>query len=276
MNNPTVGAWLATNTKLLEAANIRSARLDCVILLEQRLPHNRAQILAHLDDPLTDEQLQKLTNDIALRLQHKPVQYIVGFSEFYGRNFFVSEDVLVPRPESEGIISLLKLVPAPATIIDVGTGSGCLAITAKLELPNARVIALDIDDACLEIAQQNANQLGAKVETYRSDLLAELNLNSLPQPITLLANLPYVPTTLPVNAAATHEPKHALFGGHDGLDLYRRLFAAIRDDAAQPPQQLITEALTSQHAALAKLAEAHGYACTKQEGLAQLFEPVTS
>src|SRR5690554_5632813 len=123
-HNPSIGEWIKLNTQRIKDAGIRSARLDCLILLEQRLPRNRASMLAHLDDELTDEQLKKLNNDILLRIQHIPTPYITGSSEFYGRQFSVSDAVLVPRPETEDMITLLKTLPVPKTIIDVGTGTG--------------------------------------------------------------------------------------------------------------------------------------------------------
>lgn len=266
----TVGEWLALNTKRLESAGIRSARLDCFILLEQRVSHGRASILAHLNDVLTDEVLVKLNNDISLRLQHKPVSYITGVKEFYGRQFIVSEHVLVPRPESESIITLLKTLPVAGTIIDVGCGSGCLAITAKLENPESRVLGIDIDAKCLTVASQNAQDLQADVTFVKSDLLANFSTNKYPTPIYIVANLPYVPNLMKVNKPAKHEPSLALYGGPDGLDLYRCLFKQL-DTLPLKPLAIITESLTTQHHTVAKLARDYNYILHKSDGLAQLF-----
>ena len=274
-SKPTIGEWLRANTKRLEAASISSARLDCLILLEQRLPSNRAHMLAHLDDVLTDDVLVKLHNDIELRLQHKPVQYLTGFSEFYGRQFIVSDAVLVPRPETEDIITLLKTMPAPKTIIDVGTGSGCLAITAKLELPTAKVYALDIDEKCLEITQQNATKLGADIELLQSNLLASLSPRPYPlDPIVILANLPYVPESEEVNEAAKHEPALALYGGPDGLNPYRKLWKQIDQLDNRPSAVICESSPLIQHEALAEIAKHHGYTLQATQGLQQLFVPL--
>jgi release factor glutamine methyltransferase len=270
--NPTVGQWLLLNTKQLSEAGIRSARLDCVILLEHRLNLGRASILAHLDDTLTDEVLKKLTNDIALRVQHKPIQYITGYTEFYGRKFFVSENVLVPRPESESIISLLKLLPnnSLSTIIDIGTGSGCLAITAKLEFPKTEVIAIDIDSECLDVTQANASKLGAKIATLESNLTENLPALSPDVPIIIIANLPYVPDDMTVNKAATHEPARALYGGEHGLDLYEQMWTQF--GGIQPrPYAVICESLEIQHQKMSDLAARQGFTLKQTDGLVQLF-----
>ena len=268
VNNHTVGEWLATNTKLLEQAGIRSARLDCFILLEQRLPHDRAKILAHLDAELTDEIRKQLDSDIQLRLQHIPTQYIIGYGEFYGRQFIVSPDVLVPRPESESLISLLKTLPTPATIVDVGTGSGCLAVTAKLEHPDSRVIGLDIAERALSVARQNADKHTAAVEFVHSDLLASLPATEAPT--ILLANLPYVPQSMTINEPAKHEPTIALFSGADGLDAYRTMWQQITTLPTQPTA-VLCESLESQHHSLAVIARAAGYSLEQTDGLAQVF-----
>jgi len=158
------------------------------------------------------------------------------------------------------------------TIIDVGTGSGCLAITAKLECPTLKIMATDISPACLKIAEQNAKMLGAEVTCYQGDLLRSLpsTVYRLP-PTIILANLPYVPDTHPINQAATHEPSMAIFGGSDGLDLYQKLF----EQAAElkfPPIYILTESLPFQHEELVVAAKAHKYKLDQANDLVQCFK----
>ncbi|HSH55450.1 MAG TPA: peptide chain release factor N(5)-glutamine methyltransferase [Candidatus Limnocylindrales bacterium] len=283
----TCDVWFQKHTALLSKAGIGSARLDCLILLEDILHEERAYVLAHLDEPLTPNQLEQLDAQVQRRLQHEPLAYIRGSVEFYGRRFYVNHDVLVPRPESETIISLLleivadqeghTQIPMPTSegyqpvIVDVGTGSGALAITAKLEQPKATVYATDISPACLRTAQQNAETHAATVHCVNGDLLAPLKDTLGPsQNIVLLCNLPYVPDGYEINQAAAHEPKLALFAGKDGLDAYRHLFEQITDMVWRP-KAILTESLSFQHDELCSLAAHHGYQEVKRDGLVQTF-----
>jgi release factor glutamine methyltransferase len=260
------GDWLTSTTKQLQAAGIESARLDCLLLLEDAVEQDRAWILAHLDHSLPPETVAALNNKVAQRAKHVPLAYIRGHVEFFGHDFIVNKHVLVPRPETETMLSLLQTLPEPqrATIIDVGTGSGVLAICAALEFTEAIVLATDIDPHCLDIARRNAAKLGATVEFVAADL-------PIPSPDIILANLPYVPDNYPVNQAATHEPKLALFSGADGLDHYRRLFEQLSPLPSLLPKYILAESLESQHAALATIAAAHGYQLSNSQGLIQVF-----
>lgn len=267
--------WLQEHTKTLQNAGVETARLDCLVLLEDVTGHDRAWLLAHMEHKLTSTQTETLGYYIERRAAHEPLAYIRGTAEFYGRPFAVTSDVIVPRPESEAMIDILltyakdqTLSTEDTTVIDVGTGSGCLAITAALELPEARIIATDVDQACLIQAQRNAQRLGANVTFRRADLLA--GITSVTGRLIVLANLPYVPIGYPINQAAHHEPAKALFGGNDGLDLYRYLFeqAANRTLSAQA---IITESLPEQHSPLVAIATQHGFHVGQSADLAQLF-----
>lgn len=266
----TIGSWLADATNQLSAAGIMTARLDCLVILEDITGLPRASVLAHPEQVLTDAQSASLNTFITQRVQHIPLAYIRGRSEFYGRQFQVNAHVLVPRPESESIIDLLLGLPLPAhpRIADIGTGSGCLGITAQLELPAADASLFDIDEDVLTMAHKNAQSLGAEVTTLRNDLLTGIH-----EPFdVVLANLPYVPDDYPINAAARHEPALALFAGKNGLDEYRRLLSQLSDrPAALTVPYLITESLPEQHDPLAHLAANTGYALSQTQGLAQLF-----
>ena len=264
----TVGEFLVLGTGQFAEAGIETARLDCLILLEDALKIGRPSLLAHPETELRSEQLAHLSRQIKQRAGHTPLAYIRGHAPFYGRDFVVDKHVLVPRPETETIITLFKNLPLPvgARVADIGTGSGCIAITAALESPSAVVAGCDISAQALKIASQNATQLNASIQFYKSDLLANLRDNY----DVLLANLPYVPEHFPVNQAATHEPKLALFSGADGLDAYR-IFWQQAAGLTHKPQFILTESLPAQHHVLAQIARANGYAIEKRDDFVQVF-----
>jgi release factor glutamine methyltransferase len=257
--------FLAEATEQLQKAGIESARLDVLILLEDALNQDRARLLAHPEMELPSGKIAGLRTKIDRRVTHVPLAYIRGEAPFYTRNFIVTEHVLVPRPETEAMITLLGDLPLPARprIADIGTGSGCIGITAALELPGAEVLLCDVDPRALSVARRNAEKLEADVSFHQTDLLA-----GLPPCHVLLANLPYVPTEYPINQAAKREPAIALFAGKDGLDLYRRFFTEIGD---VQPVFILTEALLEQHDSLATIAKAAGYRLVRTDGLCQVF-----
>ena len=189
----TITSWLTTATNTLKQADITSARLDAELILANTLRKNRTYLHAHLDEEIDPRRVDIAEARLSLRLDRVPLAYILGKKEFYGREFDVSPSVLVPRPESEEMINmLLKLAPQdnqPRTLIDVGTGSGCLGITAALELPdNWHIVLSDISPKALSVAEKNAKKLGAKVFTQKQSLL----LGQFEKLDCILANLPYV------------------------------------------------------------------------------------
>jgi release factor glutamine methyltransferase len=162
-------------------------------------------------------------------------------------------------------------VPKKCVIADIGTGSGALAITAALELPNVTVLAVDIDPNCLLVARKNANKYDVAVQFFEGNLLAPLA--NLPVPMLsniILCNLPYVPDEFHINVAAMHEPKLAIFGGTDGLDYYRTLFDQI-NSLDTKPSYILTESLPSQHPALLSIAAQYGYKQQVEDDFIQLF-----
>lgn len=262
----TVGDFLARATIELANADIATARLDCLVLLEDALGLDRATLLAHPERSLSAAQATALDKKCTQRKNHVPLAYIRHKAYFYGRTFYVNQRVLVPRPESEAMIDLLKAcqLPPQPLIADIGTGSGCLGITTVLEIPHARLHAYDIDEGALAIAKQNARTHKVHAQFYHGNLLAT---HGGPYD-AILANLPYVPENYPINKAAGHEPQLALFAGDDGLDLYRIFWKQV---AALQPMYVITESLTEQHAPLRALAEQAHYVQREHNGLAQLF-----
>lgn len=264
--------WLKTATQFLQSKGILTARLDAIILLEDVLQVNRATILAEPEAEIKDGAVSRLQNLLTRRAKHEPLAYIRGKAEFYGRTFKVSDTVLVPRPESEAMIELLKALtkqpnfPTQPKIADVGSGSGNLGITAALELAGSQVTLLEIDNDALEISKQNVVLHSTSVNAIKSDLLSGTSGSF----DVLLCNLPYVPDEYEINLAAGHEPKLALFGGLDGLDLYRQLFAQIFSRVSKP-LYILTEALPEQHQALTELATQNGYQLNKTDDFIQLY-----
>lgn len=268
----TVGDFIASGTEKLTKAGIKTARLDCLLLLEDALHADRASLLAHPEKILPPQTEVKLSTKIVQRASHTPMAYIRGRVMFYGRTFRVTRDVLVPRPESENIITLLKelSLPKKPQIADVGTGSGCLGITAALEIPSSQIWMYDIDAKALAVAKHNASEYHVSAHPAQSDLLKDNHANF----DVILANLPYVPAAYPVNRAAKQEPALALFAGKDGLDLYERFWQQIALQA-EPPTFVIIESLPGQHQSLAKFAASAGYNLTKIDGLVQCFQLVS-
>lgn len=268
-----IEGWLKENISKLKSAGIESARLDCLLLLEHILKRSRVWILAHNDAKLSQSHLLELNTKVIQRISRTPLAYISKTQEFYGRKFYVDENVLIPRPESEAIIELLKELytnNSINTVIDIGTGSGILAITAKLELKDVHVTATDVSNWVLKIAKKNARDLKANIRFTQSDLLDNLPQMPKTRPYVILANLPYVPKNLITSDEITKEPPIALFSGQDGLNHYRRFWQEIKKSKNQP-QAIIIESLKTQHKHLIKLAEDSGYRLGKTLDLAQLF-----
>lgn len=261
--------WLTENTQQLQSAGIATSRLDCLVLLEECIEKNRAYIIAHPEFELDTSHIIALSAQIARRMTHEPLAYIRGKTDFFEHEFVITPRVLEPRPESEAIIELLQQHQPTGTIIDVGCGSGALGITAKLAFPKCTVLLLDIDPQCLQVAQQNSIALHANCTTIQSDLLASLTDNQV-NDATLIANLPYVPDSFPLNKAAMHEPRLAIFGGPDGLDVYRKLFNQISSRNLSP-QALYCESLPSQHEALTMLAGTYNFVQAEESDFIQVF-----
>lgn len=265
------GTWLHDATQILLGSGIETARLDCLVLMEDLLNKNRTHLLAHPEDTLSKEQVKMLNRNIVRRSHHEPLAYIRGHSEFYGRTFLVDKNVLEPRPESETMIEMLLQVALPTRprIADVGTGSGALGITATLELKHAEVDLIDIDRKTLKVAKKNVNMLSVSTNVFQNDLLTNITTEY----DVILANLPYVPDSFHINPAAEAEPRIAIFGGADGLDVYRRLFAQLQKPARKP-RFIFTESLPPQHEKLQAIARVAGYRLVQANDFIQQFQPL--
>ncbi len=255
-------------SKRLEAVGIGSARLDVLILLEDELHKGRAWLLANPGQILQKVALQRLKKRLDRRAKHEPLAYIRGFTEFYGRRYKINHRVLEPRPESEAMIELLKslMLTRGATISDIGTGSGAIGITAALELHNHNVDLFDIDAGALAVAKHNCALHELHLRVVKRDLLRATHKHYE----VILANLPYVPDHWKINEAAAMEPRIAIFGGKDGLDIYRRFFEQLSHFSWRP-KFILTESLPPQHDELTKLATKAGFKQTKSQDFIQLF-----
>ncbi|MEO6513672.1 MAG: HemK/PrmC family methyltransferase [Candidatus Saccharimonadales bacterium] len=262
--------WLKNTEIMLKSHDVPTARLDALVLLEDQLNTNRAHLLAHPEIKLTPVQITVLDEMLARRAAHVPLAYIRGKTEFYGRDFTVNEHVLEPRPESETMITLLKQLSLKQQVklADIGSGSGALGITAALELGLDTVYLHDIDPKTLEVAKKNAEMHNVRVVLLQDNLINNYNADYE----ILLCNLPYVPDSFHINTAATHEPKIAIFGGPDGLDLYREMFVQIANLPFKP-RYILTESLPPQHEELAHIAADAGYQLLQSEDFIQVFSP---
>ena len=217
----TVRTALRQGQQLLEDAKIGEARLTAEVLLMRATGYDRAWLYAHSNDELIEVWWIHYGRYLHQRIQGQPTQYITGRQEFYGREFRVTPDVLIPRPETEHLIEA-ALARSAETILDIGTGSGAIAVTLALET-KARVVATDVSLPALWIAQQNAHTLNARVEFLVCDLGSAFADGSFD---LVVSNPPYIPRrdcASLQSEVGNHEPALALFGGEDGLAIYRRL-----------------------------------------------------
>lgn len=276
----TTSEYLRYATSKLSSNSIDTARLDSLILMEFVLKKDRAKILANPNSKISEMQKKVLNHHLTTRSRHIPIAQIIHKSEFYGRSFYINKNVLVPRPESEVMIDMLKSLifndpitrntqskQKPIYVADVGTGSGALGITAKLECPDIKVDLLDNDPKAINVAKKNVvlNTINANI--IISDLLLSSNKNY----DILLCNLPYVPDDFHINLAASHEPSTAIYGGTDGLDIYRKLFKSL-SNIQHKPLYILSESLPFSHRSLAITAKNARYNLISTNDFVQLFK----
>ena len=213
----------------LESVGIPDARLEAEVMVMTVMRMTRQNIFAEQETQVPPNVADELAGIVAQRLERVPLAYILGHREFYGINVVVTPDVLIPRPETEGMVehtlfmALMGMETRELTIADVGTGSGAIAVNLAIHLPAARIYAVDISEPALDVAAWNirAHAVADRVRLGHGDLL-----EPLPEPVNLIvANLPYIPTDrIPtLQPEVQREPAQALDGGSDGLDLVRRL-----------------------------------------------------
>jgi release factor glutamine methyltransferase len=215
----------------LEAAGIPDARLEAEVLVMNVMRLARQSIFSEQETDVSGQQQVALDSLLERRFNREPLAYIMGQREFYGINVIVTPAVLIPRPETEGLVehalfmALMGMESTDLTIADVGTGSGAIAINLAIHLPAARIFAVDVADAVLDVAAYNVrvHGVGDRVTLAMGDLL-----EAVPEAVDLVvANLPYIPTgRIPtLQPEVQKEPALALDGGPDGLDLVRRLLS---------------------------------------------------
>jgi release factor glutamine methyltransferase len=220
----------------LREGGVAESRRDAGSLLAHVLDRDRTFVIAHAGDELNDEQFETFQSLIKRRAAGEPLQYITGHQEFFKLDFEVSPSVLIPRPETELIVeAALALLPddRAARIADIGTGSGCLAISLLHERPAARAVAIDVSPAALEIARRNAarHSVADRLDLLGSDTLSALDVAQVEWRFDLIvSNPPYVSEDemKTLQREVNHEPRTALAAGADGLSIIRRLLHEAR------------------------------------------------
>jgi release factor glutamine methyltransferase len=239
---------LTRATQLLRENASPTPKADAELLLKSTLGSDRSYLISHSRDDLDSQQVSIFFSRIWERSQGKPVQYIIGWQEFRGLEFKVTPDVLIPRPESELLVeeTLESVQTAEAVLVDVGTGSGCIAISLAVELDRARIFAIDVSAPALEVARTNAtrHQVLKRIQFLNGDLLSPLEPLSLYGEIEcIVANPPYVSERDFPNLqreVRDWEPRVALVASQDGLSIYERLVPQA-SFFLRPGGHLITE-----------------------------------
>ena len=238
----TLGEYLTDKIKNLP---VDLTELDVQILLAHVMGHPRTWLLAHLDSPLTPAKADAANQAFSRLEAGEPLPYILGHWEFYGMDFDITPDVLIPRPETELMvekaIKWLAASPERRTVADIGTGSGVIAVTIAMHAPDVNILATDISPKALQVARHNAEKFHVhhRIEFLECDLLPAGRRSETFD--LLCANLPYIPSqTLRDLPIFGREPTLALDGGEDGLDLYRRLLA-IAPDRLAPGGMILLE-----------------------------------
>jgi release factor glutamine methyltransferase len=206
--------------------------LDADLILEYILGLNKLDRIMQENYILSNFELEAIDNCLKMRLNKIPMAYIIGYKEFYGRKFIVNSDVLIPRPETEAIIDITKqIINQPQAIIwEIGTGSGCIAITLALEIPQAKIIASDISPPALQITKNNAIILIGQqnaITWLEGDLLSPF-AKQQNEPKLIIANLPYLDQNQYTDDSILAEPNIALYSDKQGLEHYIRLLEAIQ------------------------------------------------
>lgn len=242
----------------LEDSRVGSPRLNAEVLLMHTLACDRAYLYAHPERELTEDEMSRYDEHLSERSRGVPSQYITGHQEFYGLDFIVGPGVLIPRPETEhlveAVLDLTNHIPPGPHIVDVGTGSGAIAVVIAHELPDAYVYATDISEEALEIARANATRLQVDddIEFHLTDLLEGCPDEKFD---IVVSNPPYVGESEHDKVqleVRKFEPHMAVFGGHEGMDIYRRLIPqALR--VLRPGRWLAMEIGYSQEAQVTAL-----------------------
>jgi release factor glutamine methyltransferase len=272
-----IKSWIAQASRQLKEAGISSHLLDAEIILAHTLRKNRTFLHAHQDEVLEFNDLEVANARLRLRLDHVPVAYIIGHKEFYDRNFKVTPSTLIPRPETEMIIDTIKDLTSRASLladkmilVDVGTGSGCIGITIKLERPELDVTLIDISQSALKIASTNSKLLNADVKTLKSNLLSDYPFKA----DIIVANLPYVDESWEfLSPELRHEPSIALYAEEQGLALIFKLIDQSVDKLIDSGY-IVLEADPSQHKKIIEYAKQYKLLNYKSEDFCLVLQKI--
>ena len=230
----TIQRLLEWTTDHFNKVGSENARLDAEVLLAEALQCDRIMLYTRFEEVPSADSLTKYRGWVKQRIAGEPVAYIVGHKEFYSLNFAVNSSVLIPRPETEHVVvealeAAKEIADRPLRIIDVGTGSGCVAISLAKHIDQCKIAAIDISADAMLVAGQNieTHQVGDKVKCFTGDLLEALPAGS--QPVNLIvSNPPYIgrfETETVEDSVLKYEPEQALFGGEKGTEVIQRLVA---------------------------------------------------
>jgi release factor glutamine methyltransferase len=261
----TVGDALRRATERLAEAGVADPGWNAELLLRHVLDRDRAALLAEDGAVLHADQEARFLSLVAERATRRPLQHLTGIQAFWGRDFVVNADVLIPRPETETLVEVaLDLLPAarPAVVVDIGTGSGCIALTLAAERPSAVVHALDISHAALQVARDNARRLGleSRVRFYQGDLALPLR-DMVRQVDLVVSNRPYVAEAEWAGLqpeVRDHEPRLALVPVPDAPRMYRRLVGGARR-LLRPGGTLVVEVGQGLAEEVSAICEREGY-----------------
>jgi len=239
MSTKTVQEALQYGQNKLKDAKIDSAYLDAEILLCYVLGISREELYKKPETKIRSSKWTKYVKLISKRKKHHPIAYLIGKKEFYGLEFFVNKNVLIPRPETELLVEeVLNYIKNKKlqhiNILDIGTGCGCIALTLAKYLPQSKIVAVDISNKALRVAKKNKKKLGIKnVKFKKSNLLQEFKNPQyrkwVQKPDIIVANLPYLTIEELKEKTIKHEPRVALYGGQEGLDSYKKFFCQIQE-----------------------------------------------
>ena len=254
---------LTWTREYLAGKGVENARLEAEWMLCAATGLDRVGLYLNFERPLNETELAAYRAMVARRAKREPLQHILGTQEFFGLEFEVSPDVLIPRHDTETLVTEALLhMPGAGSVLDIGTGSGCIAVALARQLPHARVAAIDISEAALVVARRNADRNGVIVEFLAGSLLEPVAGRSFD---LIVSNPPYIPSADIAGLepeVREHEPLGALDGGRDGLDVYRSLIPAALA-CLNPGGWLLVEVGIGQATAVSDI--------FKQNGFGELF-----
>ncbi len=269
----TLADWLSAAKEQIDSLDAELIAVNTFVARHT----DRSWIVAHPQYKLSEDCQRYGDKLVKQRAEGVPLAYLLRYKEFYGRDFRVQPGVLIPRPETEILIEMVKNLKLPQRprVLEIGTGCGCIAITLALEIPQAEVMATDISTDALVVAEQNNLSHEGRVELLKSDLLAEIQPEIDGQFDVVVANLPYVNPDWKWVQRETlkYEPMEAIYAlDNNGLSVYQRFFAELAEKAdALGVRYLVVEVDPCQHKELTKLARGYGWRTRRKLGYGLTF-----